>query len=60
MPYFLLCGNRLNGFVSAVWFCSLELGKPDTQLGIKNTLGTLADANKLIDLLIEHAKDVED
>jgi hypothetical protein len=37
MPYFLYSDIRLNGFVSAVWFRSLELGKPDTQLGIKNT-----------------------
>jgi sirohydrochlorin ferrochelatase len=99
MPYFLFSGIRLKGFVSAVWFCSLEFGKPDTQLGIKNTLGynpkvvilmsyflhrgadvkrdlndslkkypfentsmtrNLAGDHKLIDFLIEHAKDVED
>lgn len=39
VPYFLFSGIRLKGFVSTVWFCSLEFGKPDTQLGIKNTLG---------------------
>ena len=98
IPYFLFSGIRLKGFVSAVWFCSLEFGKPDTQLGIKNTLGynpkvvilmsyflhrgayvkrdvndslkkypfedtnmrSLACHHKLIDLLIEHAKDGED
>jgi hypothetical protein len=98
MRYFLFSGIRLKGFVSAVWCCSLGL-KPDTQLGIKNTLGynpkvvilmsyflhrgahakrdlndslkkypfektnmkrNLAGHHKLIDLLIEHAKDVED
>jgi hypothetical protein len=39
MSYFLFSDIRLKGFVTAVWFCSLELGKPDTQLEIKNTLG---------------------
>lgn len=39
MPYFLFSGITSKGFVGVVWFCTLELGKPDTQLGIKNTLG---------------------
>ena len=97
IPYLLLSGISLKGFVSAVWFCSLEFGKPDTQLGKKNTLGynpkvvilmsnflhrgahvkrgandslkkypfedtnmrSLACHHKLIDLLIEHARDAE-
>jgi hypothetical protein len=35
IPCLLYSDIRLKGFVSAVWLCSLGLGKPDLELGIK-------------------------